>query len=341
MPFRESQTGRLGRDHARWDASSGGRGRWLILLACLSLVTGPAGCRVLRSRQNSDENIAAARQLSLQGLDAQQRGQWERAEMLFAAAIAKCPTDERARSGYAEALWQRGDYSGAISNMEDAVRLSGNDPQRLVRLGAMHLHQEDVRRALNLAQRAIDNNGLLAEAWALRGQALLVAGDLNEALASFHRALSLDPALANVQLAIADIYRQQNRPQRALATLQTFADRFPAGQVPIGVLYREGLSLQALGRPHDAIRVFYQAVERGPANADLLYALADAQTAVGEFAAARQQVHLALTIEPGHAGSAQLMRRLDASGVVTASATGISQLPAEAPAARQQEQALP
>jgi tetratricopeptide (TPR) repeat protein len=322
MPFRECHFGRHRSCAARLRTSERRWGYFVALATLFCATVGIPGCRMFRSRQVSEENVAAARQLSLQGLDAQQRGQWERAEMLFAAAILKCPSDERARSGYAEALWQRGDYASAIGNMEDAVRLSGNDPERLVRLGSMYLHQEEVRRALALAQRAIDNNSQLAGAWALRGQALLTAGDLHESLASFHRAISIDPNVPDVQLAIADIYSRQNRPQRALATLQTLAERFPAKQVPAGVRYREGLALRALGRPHDAIRVLAEAAERGPASADLLFALAEAQVAVGERTAARQAVHLALTINPAHPGCAHLIARLDESPLMTASAEG-------------------
>src|ERR1051326_2825708 len=105
-------------------------------LSCVVIIT--SGCRALRGHKVSDENIAAARQLSLQGMDAQQRGQWDRAEILFAAAILKCPSDERARYGYAEALWQRGAWQKAVEHMEEAVRLSGSDPERLVRLGQMY-----------------------------------------------------------------------------------------------------------------------------------------------------------------------------------------------------------
>ena len=110
----------------------------LLGIALLAAIWATAGCRVFRSQQVSDENISEARRLSLQGLDAQQRGQWERAETLFAAAILKCPSDERARYGYAESLWQRGAWQQALSHMEEAVRLSGSDPERLVRLGQMY-----------------------------------------------------------------------------------------------------------------------------------------------------------------------------------------------------------
>jgi tetratricopeptide (TPR) repeat protein len=221
---------------------------WLVLLVPA------AGCRSLRSRKVSEVDMAAARQLSLQGIDAQQRGQWERAEMLFAAAIVKCPSDERARSGYAEALWRRGERAAAISTMEEAVRLSANDPERIIRLGGMYLAQGDIARAKEQAQRAIAANAQLAGAWALRGSVLQAEGNLGDALASYHRALALEPSLPDVQLAVADIYLRQNRPQRALATLQSLADRFPSGDVPPDVIQRQALAMRSLHRPEAPTR---------------------------------------------------------------------------------------
>src|SRR6476620_8170492 len=102
---------------------------WVILLlAAFSL----CGCRAFRCKRVSDESINDARQLSLQARDAQQKGHWEQAEEFYAAAVARCPTDERARCGYAEALWQRGAKLDAVAHMEEGVRLSGDDPERVV-----------------------------------------------------------------------------------------------------------------------------------------------------------------------------------------------------------------
>jgi tetratricopeptide (TPR) repeat protein len=229
----------------------------------IAAIASSAGCRVFRRQQTSDEGIAAARHLSLQGLDAQQRGQWERAETLFASAILKCPGDERARYGYAESLWQRGAWDQAIGHMEDAVRLSGDDPERLVRLGQMYRSQGNLPLAGRQADRAIAANPQLATAWALRGHVWHAQGNRTEALTSYHRALSYQQPLPEVQLAIAEIYAQENRPQRALATLQALAASFPPGQVPPEVSYHEGLALRALGRHQDAERVFAKAEQAG------------------------------------------------------------------------------
>jgi tetratricopeptide (TPR) repeat protein len=298
--------------------------RRAIFVAVVIAAAQAAGCRVFRGHKVSDESIAAARQLSLQGIDAQQRGHWDRAEMLFAAAILKCPTDERARCGYAESLWQRGSYADAISHMEEAVRLSGHDPERLVRLGQMYRSRGDLAQASRMAEGAIAANPQLAAAWALRGEVLYAQGNRSEALASYHRALSYEPSLPAIQMAIADIYLAENRPQRALATLQELAGNSTLGPVPAAVLFREGLALSALARYRDAARVFGQAVEQGNPPPELLCELARAQMRAGEHGAARQSIALALNVYPRHLGCLALGQELgvSASGVATASAVG-------------------
>jgi tetratricopeptide (TPR) repeat protein len=280
------------------------------------------GCRAFRSHKISDESIAAARQLSLQGMDAQQRGRWDRAETLFAAAILKCPSDERARYGYAESLWQRGASQQAVEHMEEAVRLSGNDPERRVRLGQMYRARGHLDLAGRQADLAIAVNGQLAAAWALRGQVLQAQGDRNAALTSYHRALSYQQPLPEVQLAIAEIYAQENRPQRALATLQSLAGSYAPGQVPSQVLVGQAVALRALSRHQDATRLLTQAVQQPNPPVELLCELARTQMLDGDIAAARQTLASALIRGPRHPGCLALAEELNASrsNVVTASA---------------------
>jgi tetratricopeptide (TPR) repeat protein len=279
-----------------------------------------SGCGVFRCQKSSDEAITAARQMSLQGIDAQQRGQWDQAETLFASAVARCPRDERARGCYAESLWQRGATDEAISHMEEAARLSGHDPQRLVQLGQMYRSRGELHRAGQQAERAIAADPQLAAAWALQGEVLQAQGKRSEALASFHRALSYQEHYPEVQLAIAEIYSQENRPQRALATLHALAAHYPPGQGPIEVLVREGFALRQLGRHHDAARTLARAAEQGNPSAELLYELATAQIAAGDHAAARLAVAAGLDREPHHAGCLALQADLGAPSAVLAAA---------------------
>ena len=267
-----------------------------LFIATLLLLSAP-GCRVFRNHKVSEESIAAARQLSLQGIDAQQRSQWDRAESLFATAILKCPTDERARAGYAESLWQRGEWQPAIAQMEESVRLSGGDPIRRVRLGQMYRKVGDLALAKSQADQAIAVNAQLGAAWALRGQVLFAQGHRNEALANFHRALTYDDTLPGVQLAIAEIYAQENRPQRALATLQSLGPNQPAEQAA-DIAIRQAQALVALGRQGDALELLAKAAERSDSPAAVLHELAVTQLAAGNNGSARRTIEAGITRFP-------------------------------------------
>ena len=278
----------------------------LILLAAALL----SGCRVLRCRKTSDESINEARQLSLQARDAQQKGRWEQAEEFYAAAVARCPEDERARCGYAEALWQRGARLDAVAHMEEGVRLSGDDPERVIQLGKMYLERGELHRAAVQAEKAIAANRQLAAAWALRGDVQRAEGSRTEALASYHRALSYQPHYPEVQLALAEVHSQQGKPQRALASIQALADNYPAGQVPADVKHREGLALRSLGRFRDSAHCLAIAARQPNPSADLLYDLAQSQYLAGDQASARQSVAAALQQHPGHPLAQTLHREL-------------------------------
>jgi tetratricopeptide (TPR) repeat protein len=288
----------------------------LIVVGLAAIVAPSAGCRIWpRCRTESDEAVAQTRQLSLQGKDAQQDGRWDDAEALFAAAVLKSPRDERARCGYAESLWQRGARDEAVAHMEEAVRLSGHDPERLVQLGNMYLSRGEWHRAALQADKAIAANSELPGAWALRGQVLRAQGNPTDAMAAFHRALTFQEHYPEVQLALADIYAQQNRPQRSLATLQALAARYPLDQVPAEVYLRQGLALRQLGRHQDAARSLAQAARRTTRpSADLLCELGRAQLLAGDTAAARLTLADALDRDPQHTASRALYEELASRG---------------------------
>ncbi len=295
----------------------------MVYALLLGLVLAGSGCRALSCKQASDESISVARQLSLQGMGAQQKGRWDQAESLYAAAVTRCPTDERARCGYAESLWQRGAHDEAVAHMEEAVRLSGDDPERMVQLGNMYLSLGQLDRAQAIADKAIAANRHLSGAWALRGDIQRGQNRMTDALASYHRALSLREHYPEVQFALAELYSQQGRPQRALATLQSLSDDFPPGQIPTNVLYREGLVLRQLGRYQDAAKALAQASQTGEPSAELLNELARTQMLAGDPASAALANAAALARDPNHGPSQQLKTELDGRQQMAVSARSL------------------
>jgi tetratricopeptide (TPR) repeat protein len=163
-----------------------------------------------------------------------------------------------------------------------------------------------------LAAQAIAADPNRAGAWALRGQVLQARGQFDEALASYHKALSLQTPLPDVQVAIAEIYSATQRPQRALATLQTLAASFPPGQVPLEIVVRQSQTLISLGRAQDAAQCLLAACQRTSPSADLLLELARAQHLAQDRAAARQTLAAALARQPQHPGCLALAHELGA-----------------------------
>lgn len=280
-----------------------------VMLWCLLLLPCFLGCSSLSRRGQTDE-VVFARQIAQRGMDAVDTGNWQRAEEFFAKAVEVCPDDERVQSRYAEALWHRGSRPEAVKHMKEAVRLSGGDPDLVVRLGEMNLQTGEFAQASQLAERVIQSGRQQANAYRLRGAVLERQGKLPEALADYHRALSIQPQYPEVQMAIAGVYYREGKPQRALSTLQALAASYPSGEEPADMLYWQGLACEALGRHEQAVAHLSQAEGRGMQSADLLYSLAQARYMAGDPAAAELTVQRVLEMEPTHPEAIQLAESL-------------------------------
>jgi len=272
-----------------------------------------SGCSWLPKRAPETNITTASRQLNQRGMAASQRGDWDSAELLFADATSLSPDDFHGWSNYAEALWQRGEKSQATKAMARAVELSRREPGLLVKLGEMYLAQEDLNNASYCADSAIQANPKLADAWALRGDVVTATGDLDEALASYHRALSYRPNYPRVQLETAEIYRRLGRAQRSLSTLRSLAQQYPHGEEPPRVLVLQGLALTSLNRHDEAVEVLTTAARRGQPSAEVFYHLAQAEKQAGRMTGAYWATRQALAIDAGHAASQQLMAELEGS----------------------------
>jgi len=295
--------------------------RFSLCVLFSGLIVASLGCRTFCPR-SLEQNVVDARQASLQGMDAMQQGRWDEAERIFAGAVKACPDDERAQGCYADVLWHRGACDQALAHMQEAVRLSGDDPQRLVQLGEMQLAMKQLPKASECADRAIAKNGRLSSAWALRGEVRMARGQFDDALADYHRSLAYSNHQPRVQMAVAQIYRRQERPQRALSTLETLAQQFPPGEAPLDVVALQGTTLKALGRHQEAAEMLASAASRCTPNADLRFQLAEAQFLSGDASAAQASLDLALAQDPRHAAGLNLRAELEKHQTMTAQLGG-------------------
>lgn len=277
-----------------------------MALICLPTVLGCAGL----GRRYRPDDVVFARQIAQRGMDAVDTGNWSSAEEFFAKAVDICPVDEQVRARYAEALWHRGSRRDALAHMNEAVRLSGGDPLLVVRLGEMYLQTDDLGQAGQLANRALSTGRQLPSAYRLRGEVLRRRGNWRDALADFHHALSLQPHYPEVQLAIAEVYYREGRPQRALSTLQALASSYPSGEEPAEVLYWQGLACAALARHEQAVTYLAAAEARGLQSPELLCHLARARFDMGDPSAAQVTLDRLLELDPQHAEGLRLAELL-------------------------------
>ncbi len=277
-----------------------------ILVLCVS------GCAALH-RGPVPEDVAACRDLTQQGVTAMEMGNWPEAEQLLQSAVEASPVDPATRHYLAEVLWHRSATAAALLQMEEAVRLDETDPLLIVRLGEMQLGTGATEKSLERADEAISLCPKLASAWALRGRVYWRMNQTDRALADLQRSLQFAPDTSDVLMDIAAIYRQRRQHDRCLTTLQHLLDTYPPGQGTQLAYWMEGLTLADLGRPQQAVESLRIANQQGPANADILYYLAQAQLAAGRPDAATATAQQALTMNPTHAPSRQLLTQLAAS----------------------------
>jgi tetratricopeptide (TPR) repeat protein len=256
------------------------------------------------------EEAAAGRELTRQAVDAMQAGQWPQAEVLLRQAFEASPDDAQVRRQLAEALWQRGATTEAMSHMAAAMKLEPVNAKLATRAGEMSLAVGDRSAALAHAEHAIRLEPQLSAAWALRGRIFRQLNQTDRALADLQRALEFAPGSSDVLMDLALMYRERGQAARCLTTLHHLHDSGPPGGNSQPALILEGLALMDLERPHQAADVFLEAAHRGPPNADLLYYLAQSQSAAGRYGEATSAVQQALAVDGSHQASRQLLAQL-------------------------------
>jgi tetratricopeptide (TPR) repeat protein len=281
------------------------------LALCVVTVSACCGCQLIGRERPIPKQMADSRKLSQQGISSLDRGEWDKGETLLLQAIKACPTDAEPHRHYAEALWHRGARDEALAQMREAIRLSGEDPNLAVRLGEMCFELGRQDEATRLAEEAIDVSPHLASAWALRGRIAGSKGQTDEALANVYRGLEYQHDDRALLYLAAELYRAQERPDRALGVLEALRDCYAAGDEPQRVLYLQGLAFAALARYDDAIEAYNTALDRDRPSAELYYCLAQAQFMARRPALAGVALQQAFALEPNHQPSLALARQVE------------------------------
>jgi len=228
---------------------------------------------------------------------AMEQGDWATAETKLARAIESCPVDAVAREHYAEALWRRGAKAEALAEIEEAIRLRGDDVELEIRAAEMLLELDRPERAEAHIRWAIELDPQAPAAWLVIGKLRLREGKPDEALGYYHRALGMDSDDRGALRAIAELHAQTGEAQRALVGWNALADTYAAGEVPPDVLLGLAGAYRGTGRFDDAIAALNSARWRGAPEAEVCRRMAETWQAAGRPDLAQRAAQAAVAHE--------------------------------------------
>lgn len=283
----------------------------VIALGLLLLFCGALGCRIKGNDGPVPRALLTCREYSQQASRAIDQGNWQDAESLLAKAVRAYPDDAEARRQYAEALAHRNDHRRAMEQLQSAVKCQRGDPRLLVDLAEVQMKLRLRQEAAESIEQAMELDPRLADVWLARGRWMEDSGQLRQALADYHRALSLDPGNRQVLSRLASLHLELSQPERALGDLQSLADTYAPGEEPAQLLSDFATVYSVLGRFEDAEAQLVAAVERFPNSADLHFRLAEVQWLGGSRRQALLTLDQALSVDHSHAASLHLQQQIN------------------------------
>jgi len=286
--------------------------RLFLIVGLAWLGTALLGCRLGGYGGPRSASSAKCREYSQEGVLALEQGRWAAAESLLAKAIESCPEDPEARRHYAEALWHRDRREEAFAQLEKVVALQPSDAGLRVRMAQMRLAMNQIEQARSEVEVALDIEPERGSAWAVRARVRHAAGDMAGALADYHRALGYAPEDRELLLETAELYRELNQPEKALALLHRLADTYAPGKEPRKVVYLEGLACAALERWDEAAEKYAAALAHGEPTPELYYQLAVVRGRAGQPGEAAAAAEAALRLAPDHGRARRLLDELTA-----------------------------
>ncbi|MEM7558716.1 MAG: tetratricopeptide repeat protein, partial [Planctomycetota bacterium] len=133
-------------------------------------------------------------------------------------------------------------------------------------------------------------------------------GRNEDAMDCYQRALIYNPENFEARIAVADIYRDLGKPQRALATIERLADSHVIESIPARAWMLKGLALADLGQMPDADSCLCEALVCAEDNSDLLIELAEKRLELGHVAEARTVLAQVISHNPNNRQALRLQQ---------------------------------
>jgi Flp pilus assembly protein TadD len=165
------------------------------------------------------------------GSDLRKKKRDEQAIKYFKDAVDLAPTFYEAHNQLGIAYRDTGRRDDAEREFLRAHELNSTAVEPLLNLTALYIDENDAQRAVSTGEQAIKANSHSAPAFFSLGVALYKAAQLDRAETALKRALDLAPKMANVHLALANVYLKLQRYDNTMEQLNTYIAENPKGQL--------------------------------------------------------------------------------------------------------------
>ncbi len=199
--------------------------------------------------------------------------------------------------------YREGNLQRAIAQLEKALQMRPVYPIAEARLSLAYSRKNELsadqqwqRLARAHADRAVQEDPQLALAHVAQGRALWQAGQLDEALAAYNRALTLDPPNWDLLWRMGDLAAKRKEPA---ATIEDYFKRsVQAGPKEWEAAMRLGTFYYRQGRYEDALKAYQTTVDLAPDNPRALSNVAAVYHHLGRTDEAATWLQRSLAIAP-------------------------------------------
>lgn len=244
------------------------------------------------------ENTAQAHQLALQGATLFQAGQTAQAREVCLQALRLAPRSCEVLLLLAFIALHANQPDESIDWIDRALAENGNLADAYFLRGEAQQKAQRFEAAAASYDAALRLKPQHADAWNNRGNACLALGQHERALESYDKAIELNPAKASFHNNRGLALKERGNAALAIASFeQAIALERDYGLAHFNL----GLSLFALGQHEEAAVHHAEAIRLMPGHAPSHWGRADALRASGHYEASLASYNAALALEPGRA----------------------------------------
>jgi tetratricopeptide (TPR) repeat protein len=230
---------------------------------------------------------------------------YQKAIANFKDAVRLDPKYDAARYSLAKVLVQVGQFSDAVSYLEEYTRHQAKDAEGFHLLGSAYAGLDQIPKAVEALERA---RQLKPGDFLIRydlGSALAKTGNTKQAIEQLLAAEKLNPAFADTHYQLAQQLRKQGETAGSKQEIQLFQKlkNQVTEETEAGNLNNEGNRLLQEGKAQEAADAYRKAVQLDPDNAQWQYNLSLALARLGDREGQKTALKRALEIDPNAAAT--------------------------------------